>query len=318
MLLILVICAVASPAFAWGTKGHRVIGALAQERLTEAARAAVADILEGEDLALATTWADDMRGAQDNPRFWSDYAANWHYVNIPQGEDYASSEKNPRGDAYAALETFATILSGKPAPAGPIREGLELYFGDLAARDAEVKRFALKFLLHIVGDLQQPLHSGYAGDRGGNDVQVTWFGEATNLHALWDTRLVEYQDLGYTAFARRLSARIARTPGSDVRFWETAVPLAWIEEAQRTVERIYARQATGTAFDFEYAAAFVPTVELQLIKGGLRTAFMLNTLFGGWPIGSWRDSPTAGTGLAGGQDRAAGLPPYFAYISKPY
>ena len=299
MLLIIATLAVASPAFAWGTKGHRVIGALAQERLTEAARAAVTEILEGEDLALATTWADEMRGSRDNPRFWSEYAGNWHYVNIPAGEDYASTEKNPRGDAYVALETFAAIVAGKPAPEGPVREGLELYFGDLAARDVEVRRFALKFLLHIVGDLQQPLHSGYADDRGGNDVDVTWFGTATNLHALWDTELVEYQDLGYTVYARRLGARIARTPRSDVRFWESAAPLTWIAEGQRTLERIYKYQETGTAFDFEYAAAFVPTAELHLVKGGLRTASLLNSLFGGWPIGSWRDSPTAGTELAG-------------------
>jgi len=295
----LVTLAVTSPALAWGTKGHRIIGALAEERLTATTRAVVAEILEGQDLANASTWADEMRGAQDNPQFWSDYAAYWHYVNIPPGQSYEASEKNPRGDAYAALEVFTVILLGREAPAGPVREGLELYFGDLAARDAEVQRFALKFLLHIIGDLQQPLHSGRAEDRGGNELQVSWFGEASNLHAVWDTHLIEQANLGYTVMARRLSARIARTPGSQLRFWETAVPLAWIEDGQRTLERIYARHAVDTALDTDYTTDFVPTVELQLLKGGLRMAFLLNSIFDGQSVGAWRKMPTSGEFIAG-------------------
>ena len=299
----LLLLAMANPVLAWGTKGHRVIGALAEERLTAAARAAVREILEGEDLASASTWADEMRGSQDNPRFWTDYAAYWHYVNIAPGESYEESNKHPRGDAYMALETFAIILLDREAPQGPIREGLELYFGDLAAREAEVKRFALKFLLHIIGDLQQPFHSGRADDRGGNELEVLWFGEPSNLHSVWDTRLVEQANLGYTVMARRLDARIDRTPGSDVRFWESAVPLAWIEEAQGTLERIYARHASDTSLDTDYTAAFVPTAELQLIKGGLRMAFMLNSIFGGWPVGERRGAPSAGFLVAGIHER---------------
>src|SRR5687767_12727097 len=152
--------------YAWGTKAHVVIGMLAEERLTPATRAAVEELLAGDEFASATIWADEMRGAQDKPEFWTRYAANWHYVNIDKGGDYSSSQKNPRGDAYAALQTFAAILLDDPVPPGPVREGLEFYFGSLAAQPAEVKRFALKFALHILGDLQQPLHSGYADDRG--------------------------------------------------------------------------------------------------------------------------------------------------------
>jgi hypothetical protein len=288
-----------SSAYAWGAKGHRVIGALAEQRLTPAARARVTAILEGEDLATVSTWADEMRSSGDKPGFWTDYAANWHYVNVAPGADYASSVKNPRGDAYAALETFVAILLDQPVPEGPVREGLVLYFGELDTHAADVKRFALKFLVHIVGDLQQPLHSGYADDRGGNEARVTWFGAPSNLHAVWDTRLVEQTGLAYPELARRLGGRIARTPASDIRLWESAAPIAWIAEAQDTLQRIYERHATQTELDSRYAAAFVPTVELQLLKGGLRTAHVLNSLFGGWPVGSWRDSPTAGVAFVG-------------------
>lgn len=295
---LLLTCGASAPVLAWGAKGHRAIGAVAEERLTEAARAAVSELLEGEDLAEAATWADTMRGSRDNPAFWSDYAANWHFVNIAPGEDYASSAQNPRGDAYAALQTFVAILLDQPVPAGPVREGLEVYFGDLTARRTELRRFALRFLVHIVGDLQQPLHSGYASDRGGNEVELSWFGEKTNLHSVWDTRLVDYPDRSYQQLARRFSSRIGRTPASDVHYMESAAPLAWIEESHSLLERIYAQHATNSELGTRYTAQFVPTVETQLVKGGLRTAYVLNSIFGGWPIGWWRDSPTAGGAIA--------------------
>jgi hypothetical protein len=295
---VLLLLGVSSQALAWGAMGHRVIGALAEERLTPAAYSAIKQLLQDKDLATVSTWADEMRSSRDKPEFWSTYAANWHYVNIAPGADYASSVKNQRGDAYAALETFVAILLDAPVPEGPVHEGLVFYFGDLDTRDADVKRFALSFLVHILGDLQQPFHSGYADDRGGNEARVTWFGAPSNLHAVWDTQLLERSGLAYPELARRLSGRIARTPASDVRFWESAAPLVWISEARETLDRIYARHATQTELDSRYTASFVPTAELQLIKGGLRTAFVLNSIFGGWPIGSWRDSPTAGTTVA--------------------
>jgi hypothetical protein len=299
LAIFLFLTAASSAAQAWGAKGHRVIGALAEERLTDATRAAVDAILEGESLVEVSTWADTMRAAPDNPQFWSDYAANWHFVNIAPGADYARSDKNPRGDAYRALQAFVAILLNEPVPAGPIREGLELYFGDLAAHKPELRRFALKFLVHIIGDLQQPLHSGYASDRGGNAVNLSWFGDSTNLHSVWDTRLVEYADMSERQLVRRFGNRIGRTPASDVYYMETAAPLAWIEESRALLERIYAQHAASTELDTGYTAQFVPTVETQMVKGGLRTAYVLNSLFGGWPIGMWRESPTAGEALAG-------------------
>jgi hypothetical protein len=285
LLFLLALCA-SSGAYAWGAKAHLVIGKLAEARLTPATRAAVAEILAGDEFASATLWADEMRQTQDNPEFWSRYAANWHYVNIPQGGDYDSTPKNPRGDAYEALQTFAAILLDEPVPAGPVRKGLEFYFGRLDERPVEVKRFALKFMLHILGDLQQPLHSGFASDRGGNEIRVSWFDKPTNLHALWDTLLLDRQERSADEIARRLGERIGRTPASDVRSMESADPLVWMKECQRLLDRIYARHSGNNDFSDAYTAEFVPTVEAQLVKGGLRTAYFLNNIFGGWPVGS--------------------------------
>lgn len=270
---------------AWGNKGHRVIAAIAEQRLTPATRAAVTNILGAEDLGTAALWADTMRSANDNPEFWSRYAASWHYLNVPPGQDYADSNPDPRGDAYVALQAFAAILQNQAVPEGPVRDGLELYFGTLDPQSPELKRFALRFLIHITADLQQPLHSGYADDRGGNTIDVLWFGEPSNLHSLWDTLLVEQAKLDVAAYARRFANRLEHMPTSDVRVMESVEPLVWISESRRILERMYARHDDRNAFDAYYAAAFVPTAELQLLKGGLRTAYLLNSLFGGWPVG---------------------------------
>ncbi|MES2623694.1 MAG: S1/P1 nuclease [Pseudomonadota bacterium] len=285
LLIIIGFCA--SPGtYAWGTKAHRVIGMIAEDRLTPAAQAAVNEILAGDDIVEATIWADRMRDAQDNPDFWRGYASNWHYVNIAPGEDYASSEKDPRGDAYMALQTFSAILLDEPVPSGPIKEGLELYFGQLDTKRMEVRQFALKFMLHLLGDLQQPLHSGYESDRGGNDVTLEWFGRSTNLHSIWDTLLLEQQDRSAEQIARRLNERIDHTPASDIRNMESSDPQVWMKESQRLLGRIYARHSRNKKLNDSYTAEFVPTVELQLVKGGLRTAYFLNSIFGGWPVGN--------------------------------
>jgi hypothetical protein len=283
-LFVMIALFTSSEARAWGTKAHRVMGMLAEERLTPGARNAVNEILAGDDLAAATVWADEMRDSPANREFWTAYAANWHYVNIARNRDYASSPKNPRGDAYSAMQTFVAILLDDPLPEGPVLEGLKLYFGEFDAKSLEVKQFALKFLLHILGDLQQPLHSGLAEDRGGNQVDLKWFGEPANLHSLWDTLLLEQQNRSVQQIRRRLSERIGRTPASDIRTMESADPLLWMQESQRLLERIYAKHSGTNEFGNAYAAEFVPTVEAQLVKGGLRTAYFLNSIFGGWPV----------------------------------
>jgi hypothetical protein len=285
-ICVVVLLLYSGSVLAWGSKGHRVIAAIAEQQLTPATRAAVAALLDGESLASAATWADTMRSSTDNPEFWSSHAANWHYVNIPAGATYADTPPSPRGDAYAALAAFTAILLDEPVPAGPVREGLEFYFGSLERKPAEVKRFALKFLLHIVGDLQQPLHSGYADDRGGNDVTLQWFGDRSNLHALWDTLLVEQPKLSERRLTARLINRLGRTPAIDIRALERADPLVWIDESRRILQRIYARLDGRNELGAAYAAEFVPTMEQQLVKGGLRTAYLLNGIFGGWPIGT--------------------------------
>lgn len=279
--VLLLVC-LAGSVYGFGANGHRVIGEIAEQRLSPAARAEVNLLLDGESLAFASTWADEMRSNPDNPRFWGyDYSANWHFINVPENRRYSPDQASENGDAYTALLAFKAILNNQAIPPGPVRQGLELYFGEPANADPlQLRRFALRFLVHIVQDLHQPLHVGHAADLGGNRIRVNWFGDASNLHTVWDTRLVEFQQLSFTELSRKLEQQIETMPATSMASIESATPLEWIEEGLDLRRDIYAVERYSADLGYNYTFEYVPVMEQQLIKAGLRLAWLLNSLFG--------------------------------------
>jgi len=187
-----------SPAFAWGKTGHRVVAAIADTQLSGLARAHVREILgPGESLDDAANWPDEMRS--DPAVFWQKTATPWHYVTL-NGITYDHAP--PAGDALQALDHFRVVLQ------------------DPKANLAD-KQLALRFIVHLVGDLHQPLHVGKCCDKGGNDVKVTFFGKPTNLHAVWDSALPDEEQLSYSELAakleRHLSDRRSSPGGTSTR-----------------------------------------------------------------------------------------------------
>jgi hypothetical protein len=238
-----------SPALAWGQTGHRTIGDIADQHLSGLARAHVQQLLGVETLAEASTWADEMRSNPDP--FWQKTAGPWHYVTVP-GLEYAGAP--PEGDAYTALEMFSKQLRDP-------------------ATSREQRQLALRFIIHIIGDLHQPLHVGRPGDRGGNDVKVKWFGRDTNLHVVWDTHLVDHLGLSYTELAERLHRH---TISEEVIAWWTADPRDWIRESAQIRKTLY---PANPNLSWDYVYEHMPAVELRLKQGGVRTAAYLNALF---------------------------------------
>ena len=163
-------------AFSWGKTGHRVVGQIAENHLSPKAAAAVRDLLGPDSLAEIANWADEIRSDPSWKR-----ADPWHYVNIPDGETYEAMTKNPAGDIIVAMKRFEATLRN---PAAPKEERIQ----------------ALKFLVHMIGDIHQPLHAGKRDDLGGNRVSVHWFRsvEATNLHTVWDDLIIEQEKLSFT------------------------------------------------------------------------------------------------------------------------
>lgn len=243
-----------SSALAWGKTGHRVIGSIAQRYLSPQSASGVKRILGIETLAEASNWPDFMRS--DTSEFWQHTASPWHYVTVPHGKTYADVGAPPEGDAVTALERFsATIRDPKTALAD--------------------KQLALRFIIHIVGDLQQPLHAGNGIDKGGNDVKVTFNGKPTNLHAVWDTALVDDEQLSYSEMAAWLGDRI--TP-ADVKAWSTTDPRVWIVESAELRDRIYPTNG-DTNLSYRYVFEHTAQMELRLEQGGVRLAAYLNRLF---------------------------------------
>lgn len=242
-----------APALAWGQTGHRVTGIIAEQHLSGIARAQIQMILGGESLAEASTSPDEMRS---NPStFWQKTANPWHYVTVPTDKTYAQAGAPLEGDAASALARFATILRDPNAP-------------------REEKQLALRFSIHIIGDLHQPLHAGNGSDRGGNDVKIRFFGDDTNLHAIWDSGIIERQGLSASEYAVRLSRRIAP---EDVVSWWLTDPAGWIGESVSLRDGIY---PADTALSWEYSYRHLPTVERRLQQAGVRVAAYLNQLLG--------------------------------------
>jgi len=241
-------------AFAWGATGHRVTGALAQPLLSPKAKAEIEKILGTETLAEASTWADEMRSSPEP--FWQSTASPYHYVTVPPGKTYADVGAPPEGDSVVALTKFAATLKDKAA-------------------SREDKALALRFAVHIIGDLHQPLHVGNGSDKGGNEVQVTFFGQPTNLHAVWDSGLIDKRELSYTEFAAFLQRRIGP---ADVTAWSTPDPLVWIAESGALRDGVYPANGQA-ALSWKYAFQHRQTIDTRLMQGGVRIAAWLNAVY---------------------------------------
>lgn len=252
--LIVVAASLPAPALAWGKTGHRVVGQIADARLSVAARRGVTQILGVETLAEASNWPDFMRS--DPAPYWQKTASPWHYVTVLPGKTYAEVGAPPEGDAVTALAHFSSVVR------------------DPRASRTE-KQAALRFIVHLVGDLHQPLHVGNGVDKGGNEVQVTYFGKPTNLHSVWDSALIDDTQLSYSEMVAWLNARITV---ADVRAWSSTDPKTWIAEGAALRDKIY--PAAGDAkLSYRYVYENEPRVELQLERGGVRLAAYLNQLF---------------------------------------
>lgn len=250
-ILIALSLAITSPAHAWGPIGHRITGAIADEELSGLARANVQLLLGTEDLAEAATWPDDMKS--DPAPFWQKQASPWHYVTV-KGDDYQPSDAPTSGDAMTALSRFTATLRDPKASLAD-------------------KRLALRFIVHIIGDLHQPLHDGAGDDRGGNAVSVTWFGKPTNLHSVWDSALIEQRALSYSEYAHWLSRSI--TP-QEVIAWNQIDPSIWIRESIALRKTIY---PADPALSWDYAYQHRAEVDDRLKRAGVRIAAYLNWVF---------------------------------------
>ena len=252
MVLVLFLLAPSS-VLAWGATGHRIVGRIAANHLTAEAAVAVTSLIGPEGLDQASTWGDDIR----NDRNWQPPLKNpspWHYISIDDGETLETTARDPDGDVLESIERFSAVLRNAQA-----------------TRPA--KQEALRFLVHFVGDVHQPLHVGRRADRGGNDVEVTLFGEKTNLHSVWDSGLIESEKLSFS----ELAAFIDHPTLGELRTWQSAPPADWVRESKAARDRIY--KIGDGKLGYQYAFDNTQLVKRRLLQAGVRLAGLLNSIF---------------------------------------
>ena len=254
----LLLLTLSSQAFCWGQNGHRIVGHIANSHLTETTRKAIKPLLAGDLLPEVATWADEMRSAPDD--FWQKKSGRWHYINVEQPEAFepehyhVPQDKDDVEDIYGATLKAIAVLKSRRAP-------------------LEEQQFYFRFLVHLVGDIHQPLHAGHAHDRGGNDINVSFFGDTTNLHSLWDTGLIESRQLSYREFAEFIDTRDAQF----IKRHLNSSPADWLKESMVLSKSVY---ASGTGeLGYAYIYQQMPHVELRLVQAGVRLAGLLNSIY---------------------------------------
>lgn len=258
LFLLLLAVLMPMPAIAWGTLGHRLVALQAEQQLDPRVRTEIAALLAGETdptLAGIASWADELRGSDPD---LGRKSARWHYVNIGEHDCRYDALRDCAGGncVVEAIREQTAILADRSRP--------------------EIERQqALKFVVHFVGDVHQPMHAGYAHDRGGNDFQTNYRGKGSNLHSLWDSGLLNHAGLDEAAWLQRLQA--LPTPRQHAH--AGLLPVAWAEQSCAIVLQpdVY---PDGHALTATYYDTHLPMAEAQLKLAGARLAETLNSALG--------------------------------------
>jgi hypothetical protein len=256
LFLALAIIYIPFQSMAWGTQGHRICGQIASTYLTPKARKAIEAILGNESLALAGNWADFIKSDPDY-----NYLSPWHYIDFDKAYSYPEMVVYLNHDTNADAYTKLQFLIGELKKKNLSKENKLLY---------------LHMLIHIVEDVHQPMHAAHADDKGGNDFKVNWFTTPTNLHSVWDSQLIDFQQLSYTEYA----VAINHSTWAQRNGWQKAPISQWLFESNQIAEKLYAEIKPGDTLNYKYNFAHIDIVNQQLLKAGVRLAGLLNTIFG--------------------------------------
>jgi hypothetical protein len=247
------ICFSALSAFAWGQKGHDTTVFIAENHLTPITKAIVEELLDGKSMVYYANWLDN---ASHTPEYA--YSKTWHYKNIDHGIDYDKAPLLESGDIVRAINEQVKVLQNENAP-------------------REERQLALKMVIHLLGDIHQPMHIGHASDLGGNRWNVKYFGRDNNLHSVWDSSLPESaHKWSYTEWQQQID-RVSEAEENEIL--KDGNPYKWGEETYNICKQVYANTPEGSKISYDYIAEWTPVIEQQFLKGGLRLADLLNSIY---------------------------------------
>jgi hypothetical protein len=263
---VLVLLVFAPNLFAWGPRGHRIAARIAQAHVSEATRLQIEALLGSDDLAAVSTWADEIRAQRPE-------TAGWHFVDIPLS---ASGFSEPRDCNRPEKKHRVTALHNCVVDRIVLFE--QILKNSNASRPDRIQ--ALKFLVHLVADVHQPMHA--IGDaRAGNDIHITEFGRTQcgdrpcNLHFLWDTDLIEHTRRSERKWVAHLESLISR---EHLQRQANGTPEAWANQSFHLAKRVWLDN--GSSVDEAYYKANISAADKRLALAGLRLAALLNEALG--------------------------------------
>ncbi|XP_020191626.1 endonuclease 2 [Aegilops tauschii subsp. strangulata] len=286
LLVAVVVAALPAPSLGWGVDGHLIICQIAQGRLSDAAAKAVNELLPsgaGGNLSSLCSWADRVR-------FRYHWSAPLHFIDVPDNvcsysyDRDCKDEEGVKGRCVAgAINNYTSqLLTYGSSSLSPSSKSSGQY--NLTE--------ALLFLSHFMGDIHQPLHCGFASDRGGNTIDVHWYRRKTVLHHVWDVSIIQtaekdYYDEGAGEFVDALNKNITGAWSDKVQEWEecaknqTACPDKYGSESiTAACDSAYKGVTEDSTLSDEYFGSRLPVVNLRLAQGGVRLAATLNRIFG--------------------------------------
>ncbi len=235
----------------WGQTGHRVVGEIAERHLSRKASKAIKEILGNENLAEISNYMDfiksDARYRHMNP---------WHYCTIPDDKTYAEAGVPEEGDVIQTINRLISELKSKQ-------------FTD------EDEAFAIKCLVHLIGDIHQPLHVGNGEDRGGNDVRVEYFWQSSNLHRVWDSGIIDGQQYSYTEYVEWIN----HATESEIRDWQDDDIVTWADESKALRPQVY-DLPDDKKINYRYNYDNIEALNRRLLQAGIRLAAVLNEIYG--------------------------------------
>ncbi|GAA4783569.1 S1/P1 nuclease [Olivibacter ginsenosidimutans] len=246
-----------STSFAWGLTGHRVVAEVADHHLSKKARKNIQQILGHESLAMAANWADFIKS---DPTY--QYLNSWHYVNFKSGLTFEQLAQQLHQDTVANAYNKLLLLIDQLKHRQSLDHNKQIQY--------------LRLLIHIVGDIHQPMHTGRPEDLGGNTIKLYWFKQATNLHRIWDEQLIDFQQLSYTEYAQAIDF----TTKQQYADWQHSSLEHWLFESYQVTESLYKEIQPKEQLSYRYNFDHLETLNTQLLKGGIRLAGLLNDIFG--------------------------------------
>lgn len=234
----------------WGNTGHRAIGEIANKHLSKRIKRKIKKLLNGQSLAMISTYADDIKSDKSYRKY-----STWHYVNLNDNDTYQTSKKNSKGDLVTGIEKCKQVI-----------------MDDNASKEDKV--FHLKMLVHLIGDLHQPMHVGRVTDRGGNDFKVKWFYKGSNMHRVWDSEMINSFNMTYTELANNTDA----LSKAQIKSLQEGSIVDWVNESKVKAQQIYRSAKSDENLRYRYMYDHFKTVREQLQKGGIRLAKVLTEI----------------------------------------